>query len=169
MVRAAPWPGGWGPPAEGAPSPCVDDEALDTVIAVGWALAAVATRSLEDLTADVTVAQCRMLLALAGHRSRRVADLAAVLGVCPSTASRMCDRLVAKGLIRRRRNVGDRRVVNVAISRAGQDVVDDFSTAQRDAVRRMLDLTAAEPTPLAIAVRSLVATLARGAEAGGLE
>jgi DNA-binding Lrp family transcriptional regulator len=38
-------------------------------------------------------------------------DLAAALGVTPSTAGRMCDRLLRKGLIRRHRARSDRRAL----------------------------------------------------------
>ena len=55
------------------------------------------------------------------------------LGVTPSTAGRMCDRLLRKGLIRRQRARSDRREVLVATTAAGREVVDR-ATAQRRTV-----------------------------------
>lgn len=69
----------------------LSDEAVEAVIAAGWAVVALTARCLQEVAGDVSVPQYHMLLALAGRRSRRVADLAAVLGVHPSSASRMID------------------------------------------------------------------------------
>jgi len=63
------------------------------------------------------------------------------LGVAPSTAGRMCDRLARKGLIRRHRARADRRAVLVAVTvavtaavtAAGRVVVEQ-ATARRRAV-----------------------------------
>jgi len=55
----------------------------------------------------------------------------------PSTAGRMCDRLVRKGLIRRHRARADRRAVQVSITAAGRDVVDQ-ATARRRALIAMI-------------------------------
>jgi DNA-binding Lrp family transcriptional regulator len=60
-------------------------------------------------------------------------DLAAALDVAPSTAGRMCDRLVRKGLIRRHRARADRRAVLVSVTGAGRQVVDG-ATARRRAI-----------------------------------
>ena len=57
-------------------------------------------------------------------------DLAGALDVTPSTAGRMCDRLVRKGLVRRHR-AADRRVVQVSITPAGRQVVDQATARRR--------------------------------------
>jgi hypothetical protein len=49
-----------------------------------------------------------------------MAELAAVLGAERSTATRMCDRLVRKRLIHRRRESRDRNAVQVALSADGR-------------------------------------------------
>jgi DNA-binding MarR family transcriptional regulator len=58
-------------------------------------------------------------------------DLAAALDVAPSTAGRMCDRLVRKGLIRRHRARADRRAVLVWVTAAGRLVVDQATARSR--------------------------------------
>ncbi len=94
---------------------------------------AVATRSLGAAAEDTTIAQYRTLVVLASRGPQRMVDLAGALGVAPSTAGRMCDRLVRKGLIRRQRARTDRRAVLVSITAAGRGVVDG-ATARRRAL-----------------------------------
>lgn len=81
----------------------VEDEVVDAVIGASRALLAVAARSLAGVAEDVTLPQYRTLVVLVSRGPQRVADLADALGVLPSTATRMLDRLVAKDLVRRAR------------------------------------------------------------------
>ena len=96
------------------------DELVDTVLAASRALVAVAARSLAAAGDDVTLPQYRALVVLAVQGPRGTAELAAALAVNPSTATRMCDRLVRKGLVRRHRQAGDRRAVRIALTAAGR-------------------------------------------------
>jgi DNA-binding MarR family transcriptional regulator len=99
------------------------EELVDAVLGASRALVAVAARSLAMVADDVTLAQYRALIELASRGPQRVADLAAALTVDRSTATRMCDRLVRKRLVARRRMTDDRRVVRISLTRAGADVV----------------------------------------------
>jgi DNA-binding MarR family transcriptional regulator len=110
-----------------------DEAAVDGVLAASRALVAIATRSLGAAAEETTIAQYRALVVLASRGPQRMTDLAAALGVVPSTAGRMCDRLVRKGLIRRTRARADRRSVHVSITAAGRRVVDE-ATARRRAL-----------------------------------
>ena len=78
-----------------------DEAAVDAVLTASRTLVAVATQSLGAAAEDTTIAQYRALVVLASRGPQRMTDLAAALGVTPSTAGRMCDRLLRKGLIRR--------------------------------------------------------------------
>ena len=89
--------------------------------------------SLGAAAEDTTIAQYRALVVLASRGPQRMVDLAAALAVTPSTAGRMCDRLLRKGLIRRHRARTDRRAVRVSITAAGRQVVDE-ATARRRAL-----------------------------------
>jgi DNA-binding MarR family transcriptional regulator len=71
--------------------------------------------------------------------SQRPADLAQALGVDPSTATRMCDRLVRKHLITRRRDVVDRRVVLLDLSAPSRRLVDRVTRWRRQEIGRILD------------------------------
>ena len=110
-----------------------DEAAVDAVLTASRTLVAVATRSLGAAAEDTTIAQYRALVVLASRGPRRMTDLAAALDVTPSTAGRMCDRLLRKGLIRRHRARADRRAVQVSLTAAGRQVVDQ-ATARRRAL-----------------------------------
>jgi len=110
-----------------------DAAAVDAVLATSRPLMAVATRSLGTAAEETTIAQYRALVVLASRGPQRLAGLAGALDVAPSTAGRMCDRLVRKGLIRRHRARADRRAVLVSVTAAGRLVVDQ-ATARRGAL-----------------------------------
>jgi DNA-binding MarR family transcriptional regulator len=107
------------------------EELVDAVLGASRALVAVAARSLANVAEDVTLAQYRVLIELAARGPQRVADLATALGVDRSTATRMCDRLVRKRLVSRRRINEDRRGVRVSLTTAGGDLVREVSRRRR--------------------------------------
>jgi DNA-binding MarR family transcriptional regulator len=107
-------------------------------------LVAVAARSLAEHEADVSLQQYRALVVLASRGPQRPVDLAEALGVDPSTATRLCNRLVDKRLISRRRQSGDRREVRLDLSDRGRALVDDVTRRRRLEIERIL---AAVPGP----------------------
>lgn len=74
---------------------------VGAVLAASRSLVAAATRSLGAVAEETTIAQYRALVVLPSRGPQRIVDLAVALDVTPSTAGRMSDRLVRKGLIRR--------------------------------------------------------------------
>ena len=138
-----------------------DAAAVDAVLTASRSLIAVATRSLGAAAEETTIAQYRALVVLASRGPQRMAGLAAALDVAPSTAGRMCDRLVRKGLIRRHRARADRRAVLVSVTAAGRGVVDQ-ATARRRAL--IADILARLP---ADAQRAVAGALAAFADAAG--
>src|SRR5579864_1239596 len=113
-----------------------DDELTEAIILAGRAMAGIAARSLAG-EADVTLPQYRTLVALCEAPSR-LADLAQRLGVSPSTATRMCDRLVRKGLVTRTRDELDRREVNLTVTDTGRRIVDEVISRRRHEVSSVL-------------------------------
>ena len=81
-----------------------EDQLVDAVLSASRVLVAVAARSLADVGEEVTLTQYRSLVVLASRGPQGVAALADAVSVTPPTASRMCDRLVKKGLVTRRTN-----------------------------------------------------------------
>lgn len=115
------------------------DELVDAVLVASRALVAVAARSLAGLGEEVTLPQYRVLIELAVRGPQRVAELATILGVDRSTATRMCDRLVRKRLVQRRREVTDRRGVRVSITKSGRVLIEAVSRRRRSEIARILE------------------------------
>ena len=97
-----------------------------------------AARSLAALAEDVTLAQHRVLVELDARGPQRLADLAGVLTVERSTATRMCDRLVRKRLVARRRISTDRRGVRVALTPGGRELIGAVSDRRRRELTRIV-------------------------------
>ena len=138
-----------------------DEEVIGAIILASRAMVAIAVRSLAGNPDDVTLPQYRTLVVLTFGGPRRLADLAEALTVSPSTATRMCDRLVKKNLVSRTRDELDRREVKLAITPLGRRVVSDVIDRRRSEVR---DLLRAIPVPLR---RQLVSSLTLLATAAG--
>jgi DNA-binding MarR family transcriptional regulator len=127
-----------GPPLQPADEP-VDDEALvSAVLMASRALVAIAARSLAAAPAHVTVPQYRLLVLLASRGPQTPSAIATDLGAAPSSVTRLCDRLVAKGLIARRPSTGNRREVTLSISAAGRRVVDAVTRVRRGEIERVV-------------------------------
>jgi DNA-binding MarR family transcriptional regulator len=139
-----------------------DEAAVDAVLSASRSLIAVATRSLGAAAEETTIAQYRSLVVLASRGPQRLVDLAGALDVAPSTAGRMCDRLVRKGLVRRHRARADRRSVLVSLTAAGRDVVDQATTRRRELIAGIL--TAMPPAEQRDVARALAAFAAAAGE-----
>jgi DNA-binding MarR family transcriptional regulator len=118
--------------------PAEREELVDAVLGASRALVAVAARSLADLAEDVTLAQYRALVELAARGPQRPTDLASALRVDPSTATRMCDRLVRKELVQRRRISADRRGVRISLTPAGRALVEEVTRRRRVEIAQIL-------------------------------
>jgi DNA-binding MarR family transcriptional regulator len=132
-----------------------DESVVDAVLTASRTLVAVAERSLGTAAEDTTLAQYRALVVLASRGPQRMVDLAKALEVTPSTAGRMCDRLLRKGLIRRHRARTDRREVLVSLTAAGRVVVDEATRRRRAMLAEILSrLAPARQTAVAEALRA---------------
>ena len=77
-------------------------------------------RSLGATEDAVTLPQYRALVVLASRGDQNVGDLADALAIHASTATRLCDRLAAKGLIERNTSTESRREVTVTLAQGGR-------------------------------------------------
>ena len=98
----------------------------------------VAARSLAESEEEVSIPQYRALVVLGGRGPQRPVDLADALGIDPSTATRLCDRLVRKRLISRRRRGADRREVRLELTTHGAALLDDVTARRRREIERIL-------------------------------
>jgi DNA-binding MarR family transcriptional regulator len=124
--------------------PIGQDAIVDAVLSASRVLVAIAARSLADAGEEVTLTQYRSLVVLASRGPQSMAALAEAVAVTPATASRMCDRLVKKGLIRRRSDRHDRRAVRLALTATGRHLVDAVSARRRLEIAELLDGIAPE-------------------------
>jgi DNA-binding MarR family transcriptional regulator len=115
------------------------DDATEAVLRASRALVGVAAQSLARTEAHLTLVQYRALVALGVNGDQNVGTLADTLGIHPSTATRLCDRLVAKGLMERKTSEASRREVTVALSRAGAALVTAETDRRRQAIRRIVE------------------------------
>lgn len=116
----------------------MEAELTEAVLTASRVLVAVAARSLAEHENDVSVQQHRALVVLASRGPQRPVDLAEALGVDPSTATRLCDRLVDKRLISRRRQGGDRREVRLDLSERGRSLLVKVTEGRRAEIARIL-------------------------------
>jgi DNA-binding MarR family transcriptional regulator len=129
---------------------------IDALLVASRAMVAIANRSLAEVDPDVTLAQSRALILMAIRGPQRVIDIAEDLGVAPSTATRMCDRLVRKGMLRRYRATSDRREVRAALTAVGKAFVAEITTRRRDDLAHVADaIPAAAHAQVAAALRAL--------------
>jgi DNA-binding MarR family transcriptional regulator len=115
------------------------DELIDSVLSASRVLVAVAARSLGEHEDEVSIPQYRALVILASRGPQRPADLAEALAIDPSTATRLCDRLVRKRLISRRRKGSDRREVRLDLTARGRQLIDRVTTRRRQEIDQILD------------------------------
>ena len=138
-----------------------DQEVADALLDVGRALMGVTLRSVAAAPVPLTVPQHRVLLLVATDGPRRVGGLAADLGVNQSSASRLVDRLLAQGLVRRLPDPADGRASLVALSALGEKVLGAVHERRLAAV---LDVVAAMPAGARPEVLALLAEVASAME-----
>jgi DNA-binding MarR family transcriptional regulator len=117
---------------------------VDAVLSASRVLVAIAARSLADAGEQVTLTQYRSLVILASRGPQSMAALAEAVAVTPPTASRLCQRLVRKGLVRRRTDRHDRRQVRLALTEAGRDLIDTVTERRRQEIADLLASVPAE-------------------------
>jgi DNA-binding MarR family transcriptional regulator len=87
--------------------------------------------------ADLTLPQYRVLVFLA-PRGRPATHVAALLGVTPSTVTSVVDGLVARGLVERSADPGDRRRVVLSLTELGRRTVSTGDEVVGAALDRLL-------------------------------
>ncbi|MEV5676271.1 MarR family transcriptional regulator [Streptomyces sp. NPDC052164] len=151
---------------DAARTPDGDVEAVTrAVLTASRLLVAVAARSLAEVEERVTLPQFRLLVVLSTHGDAKLVALAERLGVNPSTAMRMLDRLITAGLAERRVNPADRRETVLSVTPAGYRLVEDVTAGRRREIGAIVErLAPAQRTAL---VEALTAFTEAGGEASG--
>jgi DNA-binding MarR family transcriptional regulator len=110
----------------------------DAVLVASRALVGVAARSLAETEDTITLVQYRALVLLAARGEMNVGTLAEALAVHQSTATRLCDRLVKRGLVERSAAPQSRREVVVSLTRAGLTLLRSVTTKRRAEIDEIL-------------------------------
>jgi len=113
------------------------DSVTESLLTASRALVAVAARSLAAIDESATLPQFRALVVLASRGPQLMGELADALSVHQSTATRLCDRLVVKGLIDRG-NSSNRREVKISLTSDGQRLVNDVSAVRRAEIEQIV-------------------------------
>jgi DNA-binding MarR family transcriptional regulator len=109
-----------------------DVEAItDAVLGASRVLVAIASRSLAAAAAEVTLPQYRALVVLQSRGPQPAHVLASELQIVPSSVTRLCDRLVAKGLVAREPLEGNRRELRLQVTAEGAKIVASVSRRRR--------------------------------------
>jgi len=133
-----------GPKQSSANAPTAHEVGQALVVA-SRALVGIAARSLAAIEGELTLVQYRALVWLAERGPSNVGALAEAVGIHPSTATRLCDRLADKHLIQRANPPGDRREVVLTLAPAGRAIIDSVTRMRHAEIDRLvagLDATA---------------------------
>lgn len=121
----------------GEPADLARAEAGLSVLAETW------QRAVEQLGSVTPPAQLRALLIVDGGGAINLTKLASMLGASTSATSKLCDRLVAAGLLTRQPAAASRREITLRSTESGQRVAQWV----RDQRRAALDQTLASLSP----------------------
>jgi DNA-binding MarR family transcriptional regulator len=98
-----------------------------------------AARASAKAAQRVSTSQLQALLVLQERGPMKLTSLADELGAIPSSATRLCDRLVAADLITREPGSADRREVFLQLTSSGRRVVRQVRDFRRDGLREALE------------------------------
>lgn len=115
------------------------DAVTRAVLTASRVLVAVSARSLAEVEDRVTLPQFRMLVVLSSRGATKLVALAELLGVAPSTAMRMVDRLIAAGLADRQTNPDNRRETLLRLTDEGRRTVEDVTARRRQEISAIVE------------------------------
>jgi DNA-binding MarR family transcriptional regulator len=151
-------------------TPGMPDAVVDALMRASRALVAITARSLSSVNEEVTLAQFRTLVVLSTRGPQTVTALAEHLDVHASTMTRMCTRLVARGLVVRVPSAVDRREVVITLSPSGTQLVDDVIQNRRrefDAIVHKISDT--EQSAVITALEAFAQAAGEGPSSGAID
>jgi DNA-binding MarR family transcriptional regulator len=150
--------------AEHHAAPDLDDDAA-AVDASAESLVSVWDAAREAMADRVSGSQLRALLVVEQYDGINLRGLAGQLGVILSSASRLCDRLVASGVVERVPGRTDRREIALHLTSAGRSLLDKIRADRRGRLAAVLaQMTPAARTALLDGLAAFGAVLAEQAE-----
>ncbi|MGN6415020.1 MarR family transcriptional regulator [Flexivirga sp.] len=137
---------------------------VDAVLAANRVFVAVAAGALANLEPEVTLPQFRALVLIDIHDAMTVAQLADALGVVPSTATRMCDRLVAKQLVDRVVDSSNRRQMTLTLRPEGRALIEQSTRQRKREINRLLQSIPAQAQAELASALGLLVQAAHGSD-----
>lgn len=120
------------------------EEVTLSVMAASRLLVAISARALASTDVTLTLPQLRALVVLDACGPVKLAAMAATLGVNPSTALRMVERLESAGHMDRKTNPDNRREVILRLTPVGRDLVERVLAHRRTEIRALVQRLPAE-------------------------
>jgi DNA-binding MarR family transcriptional regulator len=122
-------------------------------------------RSLVEVEGRVTLPQLRVLVLTSDRKILTMAEVAELLEVHPSNATRLVDRLVQAGLLNRQDDPRNRRQLQLTLTEEGRQLVEAVLDHRREGFRRLLaGLSRDAQAAIADAMTSLAATDTNGTD-----
>lgn len=117
---------------------------------------------------NITVSQGYAIMSLPQHGELSMNELSGIVDVAGSTATRMVDQLVKKGLAARQPGQQDRRIVRVALTKRGQDLRKELEAAMEACfTHAFAGVAEGERTATVRVLESITTTLSKGLETNG--
>lgn len=137
------------------------DAVTSAMLTASRLLVAISARSLAAVEDTVTLPQFRLLVVLSTRSPAKLVTLAQLLGVNPSTALRMLDRLAAAGLVRRQASPHSGREVSIDLTPEGRELVEQVTARRRAEIAAVITAMPARQR------RGLLRALRAFTDAGG--
>ena len=119
--------------------PAAAQRAAAEVEAAAEALVGIWAHVAESLDVRVSPTQLRALTAVGRYGELNLSQLAEALGALPSSASRLCDRLEAAGLLTRDTGRASRRAVSLRLTPEGEALLEQARTSRQEQIAEVLD------------------------------
>jgi DNA-binding MarR family transcriptional regulator len=111
---------------------------MSAVLAGARAFVAVVVEASAEVDQRVSPPQLRMLVLIQAHPGTNLSALATWMEIHPSSATRICDRLVQGKLVTRTEHEADRRNVQLDLTDEGRALLEGVSAARQRALSRVL-------------------------------
>ena len=145
--------------------PAAAQRAAAEVEATAEALVGIWAHVAESFDVRISPTQLRALTAVGRYGALNLSQLAEALGALPSSASRLCDRLEAAGLLTRDTGRASRRAVSLRLTPEGETLLEQTRTSRQEQIAQVL--AAMSPADRADLAQGLAA-FQRAAEPEGL-
>lgn len=143
------------------------DEVLDQLMRASRVISGVIAESVAGVESEVTLPQLRTLVLVATRPGIGAGGVAEALDVHASNATRLIDRLVQAGYLHRSDSAADRRRLELALTAAGSDLIEEVMEHRRRCYERTLRrMTAADRRRLASALEVFSVCADEPAEVG---